>query len=99
MTPARLDTTYESLTFEVEEANCSSCAARVREALAPLAQVEAVEVEHGADTARVRLRPEDALREETVNQALAQASVGSGHTYRVKPGSWQGERGSATPSA
>ena len=29
------------------------------------------------------------IDEEDVNRALREASVGSGHGYRVKPGSWQ----------
>lgn len=80
-----------SWTFEVEQANCSSCAARVRAALAPLARVDSVEVEHGAETARVRLTPDGELGEDVVNRALAAASAGSGHEYRVKPGSWRHE--------
>jgi copper chaperone CopZ len=86
-----------SWSFEVEQANCSSCAARVRGALAPLARVDSVEVEHGAETAQVRVTPENELREDVVNRALAEASAGTGHVYRVKPGSWRSEAEPAAP--
>lgn len=70
----------------VEEAGCESCAKRVREALEPLAQVERVEIDEAADVAAVTLvgsPPQDA-----VAVALADASAGAGHTYRIRPGSW-----------
>jgi copper chaperone CopZ len=76
-------------TFEVEQAGCESCAARVRDALAPLTTVRAVEVDAERDVATVSVGPDAELSEETVNRALTEASRGSGHTYRVKPGSWR----------
>lgn len=75
------------LTFVVEQAGCESCAARVRGALEPLAEVEAVEVDKDADAATVRAVGQ--LSEDAVNEALLAASHGSGHTYRVRPGSWR----------
>lgn len=72
--------------FEVEQAGCSSCATRVREALSPLATVHAVEIEETADVASVRM---DAATQDDVARALASASAGSGHEYRVRPGSWR----------
>jgi copper chaperone CopZ len=75
--------------FRVEEAGCSSCAARVREAITPLAAVESVEIDEAADMATVRVFPAGELLESAVNGALAEASHGAGHAYRVKPGSWR----------
>jgi copper chaperone CopZ len=76
-----------AVTFVVEQAGCESCAARVRGALEPLAEVEAVEIDEEADAATVRAA--GALSEEAVDEALGAASHGSGHAYRVRPGSWQ----------
>jgi copper chaperone CopZ len=75
------------LTFVVEQAGCESCAARVRGALEPLAEIEAIEVDEQEDAATVRAAGD--LSEEAVNEALQAASHGSGHAYRVRPGSWQ----------
>jgi copper chaperone CopZ len=75
------------LTFVVEQAGCESCAARVRGALEPLAEIEAIEVDEQEDAATVRAAGD--LSEEAVNEALHAASHGSGHAYRVRPGSWQ----------
>ena len=75
-------------TFEVEQAGCESCAARVRSALEPLAVVDAIEIDESADQATVRLG-DAAITETDVNAALRAASDGSGHTYRVRPGSWR----------
>ncbi|HEY4621882.1 MAG TPA: heavy-metal-associated domain-containing protein [Gaiellaceae bacterium] len=74
--------------FEVEQAGCVSCAARVRGALAPLAAVDGIEIDEDKDTATVRLAPGTDATEVDVNRALLEASHGSGHVYRVKPGSW-----------
>jgi copper chaperone CopZ len=79
----------EQRTFEVEQAGCPSCAARVREALAPLATVHGVEIDADADTATVRLDDGAKISEQAVNRALREFSEGSGHSYRVKPGSWR----------
>jgi copper chaperone CopZ len=75
------------LTFVVEQAGCESCAARVRSALEPLAEIEAIEVDEQEDAATVRAAGD--LSEEAVNEALQTASHGSGHAYRVRPGSLQ----------
>lgn len=75
------------LTFVVEQAGCESCAARVRGALEPLAEVEGIEVDEQADEATVRAAGE--LSEDAVNAALLAASHGSAHAYRVRPGSWR----------
>ena len=74
--------------FEVEQAGCEGCAALVRSALEPLATVERLEIDEAADRASVQLRPTGELTEAAVNEALAAASQGSGHAYRVRPGSW-----------
>ena len=75
--------------FAVENAGCPSCAARVREALSPLADVNRIDVDEQADTARVRLSAEGEIDERAVVEALAEASEGSGgHAYRVAPGTW-----------
>lgn len=74
--------------FEVEQAGCESCAARVRAALEPLGAVDEIAVDPDADAAMVRARGAG-LSEDAVNAALAAASHGSGHTYRVRAGSWQ----------
>jgi copper chaperone CopZ len=76
-------------TFVVEQAGCESCATRVRDALTPLTTVRAVEVDADEDVATVSLGPDAELSEEAVNRALTEASRGSGHSYRVKPGSWR----------
>ena len=75
------------VTFVVEQAGCDSCAARVRAALEPLGTVDAIEIDEDADAATVRVS--GAASEDAVAGALAAASHGSGHAYRVRPGSWQ----------
>jgi copper chaperone CopZ len=77
-----------NVVFEVEQAGCPSCAARVRGALAPLGAVGEIDIDEEADEATVRLRVEPSVGEDEVNRALLLASRGSGHGYRVKPGSW-----------
>ena len=76
-----------SVEFVVSEAGCESCARLVRRALEPFGTVEAVEIDEAADEATVRLDGD--ASEEAVNGALAEASVGVGHAYRVRPGSWR----------
>lgn len=73
--------------FEVEQAGCESCAARVRSALEPLGAVREIAIDEQADSATVRAAGD--LAEAAVNEALAAASAGSGHVYRVRPGSWR----------
>jgi copper chaperone CopZ len=79
----------QAVEFVVEEAGCSSCVGRVRRALETVATVEAIEIDEGADAADVRLRSAVPLSEGTVCEVLREASVGSGHEYRVQPGSWR----------
>ena len=79
----------QAVTFVVEQAGCDSCAALIRDAVAPVASVEAIAVDAEADTATVRARTDAELSEDAVNGILAHASHGSGHAYRVKPGSWR----------
>jgi copper chaperone CopZ len=75
-----------SVSFVVSEAGCESCAKLVRGALEPLGAVESIEVDEAADEATVRLAGD--TTEDDVNLALAGASAGVGHAYRVRPGSW-----------
>ena len=77
--------------FIVQEAGCTSCAALVREALAPIAAVQAIEVDESADCASVRVASPGELRQEDVDRALLEASSSAGHDYRVKPGSWRAD--------
>ena len=86
----------QTFTFVVEHAGCPSCAERVRDALAPLAAVEDVEIDEPNDAARVRLVAPDGVTEGNVNALLAAASAG-GHEYRVEPGSWRPTVGPARP--
>ena len=74
--------------FVVEQAGCSSCAARIRAALEAIATVEAIEIDQSADIAWVRLADSPPVLDDAVVLALQNASAGSGHEYRVQPGSW-----------
>jgi copper chaperone CopZ len=76
------------IAFDVEQAGCESCADRVRAALAGLGVVETVEIDEGADTAGVVLKQTIEPDQAVVDAALAEASAGAGHLYRVRPGSW-----------
>lgn len=82
------ETATAGIRFEVEDAGCDSCAARVRGAIEPLAAVAGTEVDHDADRTTVRLAPGATVSEEDVEHALAAASEGTPHTYRLRPGSW-----------
>ena len=77
------------VSFDVEQAGCQSCAARVRAALTSLGVVEAVEIDESADMASVVLVTQSGEADQVVvDGALAEAS-GAGHLYRVRPGSWR----------
>jgi len=76
-----------AIAFEVEQAGCESCAVRVREAVSQLAPVAAVLIDAAADEATVTLERGTAATESDLNRVLLEASAGSGHTYRVRPGS------------
>jgi hypothetical protein len=70
--------------FIVEQAGCETCAQRVRSALAPLVTVESVSIDGTADTATVVAHADTPPSLEAIDAALADASAGSGHTYRVR---------------
>lgn len=76
-------------TFEVEQAGCESCAALVRDALEEVVPVAGVSIDETADLATVRLGHGAPPSVEEVDRLLAEASEGTGHAYRVKPGSWR----------
>ena len=76
-----------AIRFEVEQAGCESCAARVRNALAPLLEISALEIDEPRDAAVVVARADRELRIEAIDALLAAASEGAGHAYRVRPGS------------
>jgi copper chaperone CopZ len=83
-----------AIAFEVEQAGCESCARRVRDALDGVVPVLDVSIDEDADLATVtvgslHLASGSSELESTVNRALADASHGSGHAYRVRPGSWR----------
>jgi hypothetical protein len=75
------------VSFEVEQAGCVSCAARVRGALEPLLEISAVEIDESLDAAVVSARAVEQPRVETIDELLSAASEGAGHAYRVRPGS------------
>jgi hypothetical protein len=77
----------EPIDFVVEQAGCESCAARVKAALAHLLAIEEITVDEDANVAAVRAHAPPGLDLATVDAALAEASRGSGHTYRVSTGS------------
>jgi hypothetical protein len=76
------------VSFEVEQAGCASCAARVQGALAPLLEISALEIDESRDAAVVTARAAEEPPVETIDELLAAASEGAGHVYRVRPGSW-----------
>ena len=77
--------------FIVEEAGCTSCAALVERTLAPIAEVQAIDVDETADCASVRVAFSPELSQEAVDRELLNASTAAGHDYRVKPGSWRSD--------
>lgn len=76
-------------TFRVEQAGCESCAELVREALEDVAPVAEITVDEQEDRAFVRLASAADLSERDVNRLLIEASAGTGHAYRIEPGSWR----------
>jgi hypothetical protein len=72
------------LRFVVEEAGCDSCAERVRAALEPLVTVEAISIDEISDTANVVAHAEERPSLDAIDAALAGASAGAGHTYRLR---------------
>ncbi|HLF69050.1 MAG TPA: heavy-metal-associated domain-containing protein [Gaiellaceae bacterium] len=79
----------EATVFEVEQAGCESCAALVRDALEVLVSVAEITIDEQADLATVRLASGATVSEDDANRVLREASPGTGHAYRVKPGSWR----------
>ena len=77
------------ISFEVEQAGCASCSARVREALDTLLEISALEIDESRDAAVVTARAVEEPSVETIDELLAAASEGAGHTYRVRSGSWR----------
>lgn len=74
--------------FAVENAGCASCAELVRDALGRFGEVTAVDVDESADVANVHLACSSEVAVADIDRALADASTGSGHAYRVRAGSW-----------
>jgi len=74
--------------FVVEHAGCPSCRERVRAALTPFGVVREIGIDGAADTASVRAEFSLRASREAVDRTLVEASAGSGHEYRVQPGSW-----------
>jgi hypothetical protein len=70
--------------FVVDGAGCESCAERVRSAVAPLVTVESITIDESTDTATVVVRAESPPSVDAIDAALADASTGSGHAYRVQ---------------
>jgi len=75
------------LVFDVEQAGCESCAARIQGVVTQLAPVVEVVIDADADEATVTLEAGAVATEDDLNRVLAEASDGSGHVYRVRPGS------------
>jgi len=75
------------VSFEVEQAGCASCSARVRSALAPLLEISTLDIDESLDAAVVTARAVEEPRVEELDELLAAASEGAGHAYRVRPGS------------
>jgi hypothetical protein len=75
--------------FEVEHAGCSSCAERISGALSAIVDVEEIVIDEEKDMARLAIRGSGELSQAEIRDALVRASVGSGHEYHIKRGSWQ----------
>jgi cation transport ATPase len=75
------------LRFDVEQAGCESCAELVRSALEPLLDVREVSIDARTDLATVVAEASHVVTVDAVDEALAAVSEGSGHHYRVVPGS------------
>ena len=77
------------IAFDVEQAGCESCGKLVRAALEPLGAVEGLTIDEQADMASVVLAATAEPDQTVVDAALAGASAGAGHLYRVRAGSWR----------
>lgn len=76
-----------SVAFTVEQAGCESCGELIGAALGRLGTVESLEIDEAADLATVVLSGPPSR--DDVDAALAEASGGAGHAYRVRAGSWR----------
>jgi copper chaperone CopZ len=76
-----------TVSFVVEQAGCASCATLVREALSGVGEVESIEIDESADVADVVLVSAAAVTVDELDGLLEAAGSGSGHAYRVRPGS------------
>ena len=76
-----------SVAFTVEQAGCESCGELIGSALAAIGAVESIEIDEAADTAAIVLS--GAPGRDVVDAALAEASAGAGHAYRIQAGSWR----------
>ena len=85
-TSSYTDRVFE-VSFEVEQAGCEACAARVRDALAPLLDISGLEIDESLDAAVVTAHAVEGPSVEAIDELLAGASEGAGHAYRVRPGS------------
>ena len=74
--------------FEVEQAGCESCGKLVTAALSPHGTVESLAIDEQADVASVVLAVTAEPSRALIDEALARASTGAGHVYRVRDGSW-----------
>lgn len=86
---SRVTPVESGTTFQVEQAGCASCAELIRETLEELVPVADVAIDEDADLATVRLAPGAAPTVDAVERLLAEAAQGTGHEYRVRPGSWR----------
>jgi hypothetical protein len=75
--------------FVVEHAGCASCSERVRGALTTFGAVREIEIDEADDSASVRGDFSPGTSPDAVDSTLVEVSVGSGHEYRVRPGSWR----------
>jgi hypothetical protein len=57
---------------------------RIKDALAPIAVVEAIQIDEDADLAQVVLLDDVQVSEAAVTTALDAVSSGSGHEYRLR---------------
>jgi copper chaperone CopZ len=74
----------DDLRFVVEQAGCESCAERVRSALSQLVTIDSISIDEASDTATVVARADASPSLDALDAALADASAGSGHTYRLR---------------
>lgn len=73
--------------FDVEQAGCESCGKVIGAALSKVGTVESIVIDEDADTAKVVVSGPPSR--DAVDAALAEASAGAGHAYRVQADSWR----------